>query len=209
MKLKMSIYIVIGLLFFYGITVKVSESNFACGYCHESQYERWKTSTHKLIDCSNCHINPGVTGAFQAQANGVKNLLIAITKGVDIKPHKDPLPISTKNCMGCHGAILYLNEIGYEDLPDNSLKGQSLVIAHRLHIEKYSMECVECHRGIVHDDPDKIAKYPTNWPFMHKDCGPCHNGKYQERFKTEVTDLEDKSKCTVCHPTYIPPPEYD
>lgn len=30
--------------------------------------------------------------------------------------------------------ILYVNEIGYEDLPDNSLKGQSLYIAHRTHV---------------------------------------------------------------------------
>jgi len=56
---------------------------------------------------------------------------------------------------------------------------------------------------------EKIGKYKTNWPFMHNDCGVCHDGKYWERFKIEVTDLEDQSKCAVCHPTYEPPPNYD
>ena len=63
--------------------------------------------------------------------------------------------------------------------------------------------------GIVHRDPNKIGKYSINWPFMHNDCGVCHDGKYWDRFETEVTDLEDNKKCTVCHPTYEPPPDYE
>ena len=75
-------------------------------------------------------------------------------------------------------------------------------------MEKYTIECVECHRGVVHRNAEDIAKYPTNWPFMHKDCGVCHDGEYWERFRIEVTSLEEKDKCTICHPTYEAPPEY-
>ena len=212
MKSKAKFTIPIGLLillFLYWTAAKVSEANFACGYCHKEQNERWKQSTHKSVHCKDCHIEPGISGELDAQLNGVKNLFVAVTKGVHIQPHEKPLPISTENCRSCHAAILYVNEIGYNDLPDNSLRGQSLQISHRAHVEKYTIDCVECHRGVVHNDPEKIGKYKTNWPFMHNDCGVCHDGKYWERFKIEVTDLEDQGKCNVCHPTYEPPPNYD
>ena len=71
------------------------------------------------------------------------------------------------------------------------------------------MDCVECHRGIVHRDTAKIGEYDKNWALMHTDCKPCHDGKYHERFEVEVTGLEDRQKCTVCHPDYQPPPEYE
>ena len=209
MKLKIILICFGGLILLYGIVAKVSESNFSCSYCHEEQSNTWKVSTHKNNNCRECHIDPGVSGAVHAQTSGIKNLFIALTKGVEIKPHENPLPISTKNCTNCHGAILYINEIGFEDLPENSLKGQSLRISHRIHVEKYNVECVECHRGIVHRDPGKIGKYKTNWPLMHKDCGVCHDGRFWDRFQIEVTDLADKGKCTVCHPTYEPPPVYE
>ena len=200
---------VLVLVVIYGATVKVSESNWACGSCHMLEHERWAQSTHKTADCAECHIDPGVKGAFDAQISGLNNLMIAITKGTNIQPHEDPIPVSTDNCIGCHAAILYVTEIGWEDLPENSLKGQGLKIGHRVHVEKYTVNCVECHRGVVHRDPAEIGKYEANWPFMHKDCSPCHTGEYSERFQVEVTSLEDKSKCTVCHPTYIPPPDYE
>jgi hypothetical protein len=148
-------------------------------------------------------VDPGASGLLEAQIKGVGNLWIAVTRGTDIQPHEEPLPISTENCIGCHAGILYVNEIGFEDLPENSLKGQSLKVSHRLHVEEYKIDCVECHRGIVHRDPGDIGKYETNWPFMHKDCGVCHNGQYWERFDIELTDVEGEENCIVCHPTYI------
>lgn len=209
MKKTYLITVVVCILLVYGITAKISESNFACRSCHSNQYQRWAVSSHMKIDCKDCHIDPGLSGKLEAQINGIRNLFVTIIRGVNIQPHEKPLPISTENCVGCHAAILHLTELGYDDLPDNSLKGQGLRINHRIHVEKYSIECVECHRGIVHRDPEKIGKYRTNWPFMTMDCGPCHDGKFSERFQVEVTSLEDKKKCTVCHPYYEPPPSDD
>jgi nitrate/TMAO reductase-like tetraheme cytochrome c subunit len=211
-KPKTLTIILASIVILYGTTVKVSESNFACGSCHTLQNETWHISTHKNIDCTGCHIESGMSGAIEAQVTGVKNLFIAVFSGIDTltreKAHEPPLPISTQTCMSCHGAILYYNELGYEDIPENNtLQGQGLLIAHRSHIEKHSVLCVECHRGITHRDPDDIRKYKTNWPFMTKDCEPCHDGKFSDRFQVEVTSLEDKKKCIVCHPTIAPPPE--
>jgi len=209
MKLKIVLFGILGLLVLYGFTAKVSESNFSCGYCHDQEHDRWEASTHKQINCRACHIESGLSGVFHAQTRGIQNLFVAVTRGTDIQPHQDPIPISTENCMACHGAILYVTELGYDDLPDNSLKAQGLKISHRVHVEKYEVNCVECHRGIVHRDPEQIGKYPKNWPFMHPDCGPCHDGNYSDRFQVEVTGVEDRSKCTVCHPTYEPQEDYE
>ena len=206
MKLKITAIIVVCILFIYGTTVKVSESNWACGTCHTAQYERWAVSTHQTIICRSCHIDPGISGAFDAQINGLQNLYVSITKGNEIQPHEDPLPISTENCTDCHAAILRFNELGYADTPEyNTLQGQGLLIAHRTHVEDYSIDCVECHRGIVHRNPEDIGKYDRNWPFMVTDCSPCHDGKYSERFNIEVTSLEDNEKCITCHPYIVPP----
>ncbi len=209
MKLKTFSIIITGIIFVYLITVKVSESNMACGTCHDNEHLRWKTSSHKTIDCIDCHIDPGMSGAVDAQVKGIGNLFTAVFKGTDIQPHEAPVPVSTQNCLGCHASILRVNEIGWGDLPENTLKGQGLKIGHSTHVEKYTIDCVECHRGIIHRDPNKYRRYPVNWPFMNKDCMVCHDGNYSERFKVEVTDVEDKGKCTVCHPYYEPPPDYE
>jgi hypothetical protein len=207
---KTFLIIVFSIIFLYAFAVKTSESNFSCGFCHEKEHEQWEKSSHKKTNCRVCHIEPGIKGAFKAQFDGLGNLFVAVAKGTDIQPHDDPIPVSTQNCMECHAAIFLVNELGYLDLPDNTLKGQGLAIGHRIHIEKYKMDCVECHRGIVHRDPEEIGKYPINFPFMHKDCAHCHDGQFRERFNIEVTSLHDKKKCTVCHPYYIPPDEeYD
>lgn len=197
--------IALGLIILYIGAVRLSESDYACGKCHSAEKESWAVSTHKTVHCRDCHIDPGMSGEIKAQLRGMRNLWVSITKGNEVTPHEDPIPISTENCFSCHAAVLYVNEIGFVDLPDNSLKGQSMTIAHRTHVSKYNIECVECHRGVVHRNPEDIGKFATNWPLMHKDCGVCHDGKYWERFEVEVTDVYDQAKCTVCHPTYEPP----
>jgi len=208
MKLK-KLALIFGILaILYIATVQVSESNFGCGACHKNQHERWFQGTHKKVNCRDCHIDPGMTGAVKAQIDGIPHVFITLIRGSEIPPHEEPLPISTENCMSCHAAIYLVTELGWEDLPNNSLKVQGLKIGHRIHVEKYKMDCVECHRGVVHRDPETIGKYTKNFPFMHTDCKSCHDGKYHERFEIEVTDLEDRSKCIVCHPYFEPPPEY-
>ncbi len=137
--------------------------------------------------------------------------MVAIIRGNELSPHEEPLPISTENCMGCHNSILYFNEMGWYDLPDNTLKGQGLIMAHRTHVEREKIECVEYHRGITHGDPEFVGKYKTNWPFMFNDCGVCHNGQFNPRFNKTLTDVEDEDKkdCFQCHLFFTPPPVYE
>ncbi|MFC1477330.1 cytochrome c3 family protein [candidate division KSB1 bacterium] len=209
MRYKIILLIITGIVILYTSAVTVSETNWACGTCHTAEHERWAVSSHQTIDCEACHIDPGIGGAFDAQMNGMQNLFVSITSGNTVQPHEDPIPISTENCMECHAAILYFNELGFEDTPDNTLKGQGLLIGHRIHVEKHAIDCVECHRGIVHRDPGMIGKYPRNWPMMHTDCSICHEGQYLERFDMELPDVQDQAECAMCHPTYEPPTYLD
>ena len=209
MKFKIIIFLFLGVVGLYIVIAIVSETNWSCASCHSQNHQSWLVSTHQTVNCRQCHINPGIEGALDAQWQGIKDLYVSITKGNEIPSHVDPIPISSKNCRDCHSAILYFNEIGWEDLPENSLKRQGFIMAHYLHINKYFLECVDCHRGIVHRNPKKIDKYVTNWPFTKNDCGPCHDGQFSDRFQINISDLEDKQNCIICHPAYTPPPDYE
>jgi len=137
MKIRFLLAIVITIVGLYIATVRISESNFSCGFCHNEQKRSWSVSSYQSINCRSCHIDPGIAGFLKAQKMGLNDLFVSITKGNEIKPHEKPIPISNQNCKGCHSAILHFNEMGWEDLPENSLKGQGLIVAHRTHIEKY------------------------------------------------------------------------
>ena len=203
-KVHFMFYSALCLIVLYAAVALVSESNAVCSSCHGDLKEAWAHSTHSEISCRQCHVEPGARGQLKAHTEGMHNLWVSITRGNDIQPHEDPVPIKSQQCLVCHASALSVNELGHRDLPENSLKDQGLVVAHRLHVEDYEISCVECHRGVTHRDPEEIGKYRTNWPLMHKDCGVCHDGKYWERFDTPVTDLESPANCTVCHPRYRP-----
>ena len=191
-------------LVLYVSMVRVSETDTVCGSCHGDLKERWAQSTHQENHCRDCHVEPGVKGQLKAQRDGLHNLWVSVTKGNEIPPHADPVPIKAAQCLDCHAGVLRVNEVGQADLPSNALWDQGLRMAHRVHIEKHGMSCVECHRGVTHRDPEDEGKYRINRPLMNQDCGVCHNGRYWERFKTPVSDLNDPARCIVCHPRIKP-----
>jgi len=181
-----------------------SDANGFCSSCHADHGQQWASSTHKAGDCVDCHVDPGVIGAAKAKVNGIRNVLVSLSQGNEVERGADPLPVNTKNCRGCHAGILRLSELGYADLPDNSLKVDGLVMGHRIHVEKHGIDCVWCHRGTVHRDPEIVGKYSFNMP-LHADCVICHNGEHLEQFDVTLPHQEDKEHCTMCHPTYEEP----
>ncbi len=128
------------------------------------------------------------------------NVYVALTKGISLTEHETPLPVNSDLCLGCHNGILYMNELGYQDLPDNSLKYDGLAMAHRMHVEKHGIDCVWCHRGTVHRDPEIVGKYAFNMP-LHEDCRACHDAQPHDEFDMTVFDCEDPNSCIHCHPT--------
>ncbi len=177
-----------------------TDSPSFCARCHPNLVQNWRSSTHQTVACTQCHVNPGMKAAVGAKAHGLRNVWIAATRGVTLPEHDIPLPINSDRCLGCHRAILRLNEVGYLDLPDNSLKSDGLTVGHRIHVEKHGVDCVWCHRGTVHRDPEIVGKYAYNMPF-HEDCRACHNGEYLEKYDITLPDCDDPESCVQCHAT--------
>jgi hypothetical protein len=171
-----------------------------CATCHPKMVKHWSSSTHGTVACRQCHVEPGMKGAVEDKVHGLHNVYVALTQGVNLTEHETPLPINSDLCLGCHNGILYLNELGYQDLPDNSLKSDGLAVGHRLHVEKHGIDCVWCHRGTVHRDPEIVGKYAFNMPF-HEDCRACHDGQHHDLFDLTIFDCEDPNSCFKCHPT--------
>jgi hypothetical protein len=183
-----------------------TDASNACILCHPEHGRLWRESTHRTVECVECHVDPGMSGMARAKIRGVRNVFVAMVHGSEVEPGSDPLPISTENCFGCHRGVLRVNELGFEDLPDNNLKNDGLVMGHRIHVEKHWIDCVWCHRGIVHRDPEIVGKYEFNMPF-HQDCDVCHTGEYFEKYDVTLPNTSDNSGCIMCHPTYEAPPE--
>ncbi|MFC1553987.1 cytochrome c3 family protein [candidate division KSB1 bacterium] len=199
MNRKTLILIVISVFLLYGLTIPVSESNYVCSSCHSDKHDQWDQSTHLSINCCDCHVEEGYPGTFKAQVKGIRNIFIAATKGVNISPHEDPVPLPINNCKKCHAAILLITELMYPDSLKEVRLGQGLIINHSLHIEKYEMKCVDCHRKIIHFDPMERENYNSEKAYLHLRCLPCHDGEYWERFQIEVTSIKNMMKCNICH----------
>lgn len=199
-------------IIFVGILVSASgavhvatDSSQSCTWCHGEHGKQWASSTHKAVECVDCHIQPGIGGAVKAKVQGLQNLYVSVIRGNEVKRGETPVFVDTKNCIECHGGILYLNELGFADLPNNSLKVDGLVMAHRKHVEKHKIDCIWCHRGTVHRDPEIVGKYPFNMP-LHSDCDVCHNGEYLKEYDMTLPKRSDENECIICHPTYEPQP---
>ena len=197
---------IIGLLMVLGVVVAVSgawvytDSPNFCARCHPNMVQHWRSSTHQTVKCIQCHVDPDMKGALGAKVHGLYNVWVSVTKGITLTEHEIPLPINSARCLSCHRAILRLNEVGYLDLPDNNLKSDGLAVGHRIHVEKHGIDCVWCHRGIVHRDPAIVGKYAFNMP-LHQDCRACHNGQYLQAYDITLPDCDDPESCIQCHTT--------
>lgn len=205
-KLVVIGFLVLGALSVSGVWV-ASDSNTSCILCHSQHGESWSSGTHQGIHCVDCHVDPGASGSVRAKIRGVHNLCVALIRGNEVERGHDPLPVSSENCMACHHGILRHNELGDLDLPDNSLMMTGLVMAHRVHVEDHAIDCVWCHRGVVHRNPEDVGKYEFNMP-LHNDCMACHNGEHLEEFDTTLGKLDEQDSCVTCHPYYEPQPDY-
>jgi hypothetical protein len=88
-----------------------SESNTFCGQvCHEPmepQFVNHKLSAHAQIECVQCHVAPGASGAIAAKMNGTRQLygLLTNTFQRPIPSPRDRMPVPTETCTQCHAPV--------------------------------------------------------------------------------------------------------
>lgn len=191
-----------------------------CASCHtiKPAYDSWVRSSHKDVTCVDCHVRPGISGFLHDKVYaGLEDVAITFF-GTPTEPHDLQSHVYSSVCLGCHRAILRVNELPARDLPA-PVKEVGLIMDHREHMKAFEQRgkgegCTTCHSRVVHGAP--IKNYPIVIPRGHvqlddqphepnlpldsklwkttmTDCMVCHDGKQAH----EGNVLSNK--CETCH----------
>lgn len=104
-----------------------------CGSCHsmDQAYATWHMSTHKYIDCTECHLpNNNIAVKMVAKAQtGINDVYHEVMRDypATIKVSNQGMRTVQDNCLRCHKATVEATGMG--------AGGQ---------------DCTKCHRGLVH-----------------------------------------------------------
>jgi hypothetical protein len=139
--------------------------------------DHWASSTHSRISCVECHVDPGIGGFLSFAARSVPAFYAQLSQG----PNETNLLKAPDNqsCQKCH--------TGYRTVSP----GGDLLIPHRAHVVVLHMQCVTCHKDLVHS----LNRRGFNRPDMET-CLKCHDGD-------KATD-----KCVKCHTRKQTPPSH-
>jgi len=140
--------------------------------------DHWETSTHSRISCSECHIPPGVDGLLAFAARSIPAFYSQLSSGPDDTnllqaPGRDA-------CQSCH--TTYRNVAPSGDL----------LIPHRAHVEVLGMECVTCHKDLVHS----VNRHGFNKPEMGLCLEQCHDG---DTASNECVDCHTRKQTPESH----------
>lgn len=130
--------------------------------------DNWETSTHSKITCAECHVEPGIKGALTFAARSIPAFYSQLFEGPDTTNLLKPPTRAA--CQKCHTKYRAVAPSG------------DLLIPHRAHVEVLGMQCVTCHKDLVHSQ----NRYGFNKPEMET-CLTCHDG------------TKASNKCTDCH----------
>jgi hypothetical protein len=131
--------------------------------------DEWKTSTHGLMSCGSCHIEPGVAGFARFAAQSIPAFYSQLVSGPSTSNLlKAP---SAAACQKCHTS--------YRSVSPNG----DLRIPHAWHVQKIYVNCSTCHKNLVHH------KNPLgiNRPSMTRCYQQCHDG------------VKATQECKDCH----------
>lgn len=119
--------------------------------------DHWETSTHARVSCVACHVGPGIGGALDFAVRAVPAFYSQLAQGplttnLLRAPERDA-------CQKCHTQYRKVAPSG------------DLLIPHKAHVEILRMECVACHKNLVHS----MNRRGFNRPEM-EGCLTCHDG---------------------------------
>ena len=118
----------------------------------------WRVSTHALVPCGDCHVDPGAIGFLTFAAKSVPafySQLLYGPKATNLLSVPD-----SAACERCHTTYRQVS-------PDGDL-----LIPHRAHVDVLQIRCAVCHKNLVHS----LNPKGFNKPVMAT-CMTCHDGK--------------------------------
>lgn len=140
--------------------------------------DHWEGSTHSKISCSECHIPPGARGMLAFAAEAVPAFYSQLVNGPDDTnlfdaPDRDA-------CQSCHTTYRTVAPSG------------DLLIPHRAHVQVLGMECVTCHKDLVHS----LNRHGFNKPEMELCLEECHDG---DTASNECIDCHTRKQTPASH----------
>lgn len=131
--------------------------------------DHWRASTHAKMSCVSCHVDPGIRKSVSFGARSIPAFYSQLLAG----PKQTNLLTAPARqaCRKCHTAYRQVS-------PDGDL-----LIPHKAHVEVLGLDCVVCHKDLVHSANTK----GFNRPEMETCLEQCHDG-------VKATD-----KCVKCH----------
>ena len=159
--------------------IKATSTPGFCVSCHVMRpyFEAWETSTHNFIECTVCHVPPGIQGTIEHKFQALSMVANYMT-GL-YKRSKPWAEVDDAACLQCHETRLLKGVENYK----------GVVFDHEPHLTQprrdRQLRCTSCHAQIVQGEHISVTETT---------CFLCH-------FKPDpvtgkVTDL---AKCTHCH----------
>lgn len=131
--------------------------------------DHWRTSTHARMGCADCHVDPGagMLATFAVRSiPAFYSQLVAGPRETNLLKAPDIVA-----CQKCH--------TDYRQVSPNG----DLLIPHRAHVEVLKVNCVVCHKNLVHAGNSQ----GFNKPEMKTCLSLCHDG------------VKATNKCDKCH----------
>lgn len=152
------------------VPMYITTRNQYCSTCHamEQYYSSWEHSTHAYADCVGCHVAPGLANDVSHVYRSTREVY---TNLISSPQHSANFTLPTNEiCFSCHTEYRTISASG------------DLLIPHKQHVKLRNLQCVNCHRYLVH------YKNPEgkNTPSMTI-CYKCHNG------------VQAPKDCKTCH----------
>jgi len=164
-------------------TLEITSQAFFCQSCHymRGYYDQWKVSSHKKVQCLECHVKPGVTNYLSRKFSAMHELSSMITGKYPSRPHAE---VEDASCLrkGCHesrllkGQVIYRENIVFDHTPHLTLERRGK-----------KLKCATCHAQMV---------MGTHIAVSEEVCFLCH-------FKDIVNGVTPMTSkfCQKCHKT--------
>ena len=159
--------------------IKATSQPGFCISCHvmKPYFDAWETSTHNFIQCTVCHVPPGLQGTIEHKFQALSMVANYVT-GL-YKRSKPWAEVDDAACLQCHETRL--------------LKGKEVfkgvVFDHEPHLTQprrdRQLRCTSCHAQIVQGEHISVTETT---------CFLCHFKP--DPVTEQVTDL---ARCTHCH----------
>ncbi len=123
----------------------ISSQPFFCKSCHSMKpyYDEWKTSSHRNVNCLECHSNPGLKNHFFVRnIDMVHEVVSMVTRIYPSRPHAE---VGDASCLqnGCHEKRLLRGKVNF--------KGVTFDHTPHLTMERRDrkLRCTSCHAQMV------------------------------------------------------------